>query len=204
MRKIEFFMELRDKLTTLPKKEIESRLEYFNEIIDDRIEEGMTEEEAIEALGSLDEIAAQITEEYNAENSAASEKAEPTPAPIVPEKKKSGVKGWQVALIILGAPLWLAILIGVLSVAIAVVAVLFSLIVTAYTVVLGLGVAAVACVVVSIVMFPLSKTFLGLMCLGAGLVLAGVTILICIVANKLTKLIIALIKKLFGRKEKAK
>ena len=60
MTKQEFISELRDKLSRFPKQEVEERLDFYSEMIDDRIEDGLTEEAAISDLGTSDEIAAQI------------------------------------------------------------------------------------------------------------------------------------------------
>ena len=60
MTKIEFILELKNKLSGLPQAEVDDRLLFYSEMIDDRIEDGMTEEAAVNDLGSIDEIASQI------------------------------------------------------------------------------------------------------------------------------------------------
>ncbi|MBR5538496.1 MAG: hypothetical protein IKU61_01205 [Clostridia bacterium] len=47
MNKQEFLEELRKGLSGLPKEDVRERLNFYGEIIDDRIEEGLTEEEAV-------------------------------------------------------------------------------------------------------------------------------------------------------------
>ncbi len=42
MTKQEFIAELRKGLSGLPKKELEERLTFYSEMIDDRMEEGLT------------------------------------------------------------------------------------------------------------------------------------------------------------------
>lgn len=56
MRKFEFLEELKHRLSKLSDCEIEKTASFYAECIDDRIEEGMTEEEAVCALGSIDSI----------------------------------------------------------------------------------------------------------------------------------------------------
>lgn len=56
MTKTEFIQKLTEALTDLPGAERIRALEYFEEIIDDRIESGMNEEEAVAAMGSIDNI----------------------------------------------------------------------------------------------------------------------------------------------------
>ena len=63
MTKQEFIEALRARLSGLPQKEAEERIGFYIEMIDDRIEEGLTEEEAVANIGSVDEIASQIVGE---------------------------------------------------------------------------------------------------------------------------------------------
>ena len=63
MTKTEFVLELASKLSLLPWEEIEDRISFYVEMIDDRMEEGVSEEEAVAAIGSVDEIASQIIAE---------------------------------------------------------------------------------------------------------------------------------------------
>ena len=60
MNKQEFLTELKKALSPLSKADLEERLSFYSEMIDDRMEEGLSEEEAVAAIGSPDEIAAQI------------------------------------------------------------------------------------------------------------------------------------------------
>ena len=56
MLKQEFLAQLRDALCGLPQRDIDERLTFYSEMIDDRMEEGLSEEEAVAAVGSVDEI----------------------------------------------------------------------------------------------------------------------------------------------------
>ena len=67
MTKVKFLMLMHEKLAGLPRDEVEERLTFYCEMIDDRIEEGLTEEEAVAAVGSVEEISAQITSELSPE-----------------------------------------------------------------------------------------------------------------------------------------
>lgn len=60
MDKSEFLQALRLKLYGLPESEIQRTLDYFSELLDDRIEDGMTEREAVASLEPVDQIARQI------------------------------------------------------------------------------------------------------------------------------------------------
>lgn len=56
MNKQEFLMRLREGLSGLPENDIEERLIFYSEMIDDRKEEGLSEEEAVREIGNIDEI----------------------------------------------------------------------------------------------------------------------------------------------------
>ena len=64
MTKNEFISRLRTRLSGLPKDEIEERLAFYSETIDDRIEDGLTQEEAVADLGDVDDIAAQTNARF--------------------------------------------------------------------------------------------------------------------------------------------
>ena len=52
MTKREFLAQLRKGLSGLPQDDIEERLTFYGEMIEDRKEEGLSEEEAVSAVGS--------------------------------------------------------------------------------------------------------------------------------------------------------
>ena len=52
MTKLKFLFELRDRLEGLPYDEVEERLNFYSEMIEDRMEEGLSEEEAAKAKKS--------------------------------------------------------------------------------------------------------------------------------------------------------
>ena len=56
MTKSEFLAQLRRRISNQPPEEIERSISYFSEIIDDRMEDGMDEQEAVSSLGSIDTI----------------------------------------------------------------------------------------------------------------------------------------------------
>ena len=60
MTKLAFLTQLRKKLSGLPREEVEEQLTFYREMIEDRMEEGLPEAEAVAAVGSADEIAAQV------------------------------------------------------------------------------------------------------------------------------------------------
>ena len=63
MTKQEFLSELERALGKLPHAEVEQALAFYDEAISDRMEDGLSEAEALAGLGPVDEIAAQIAAE---------------------------------------------------------------------------------------------------------------------------------------------
>ena len=60
MTRIEFLTELDRRLEVLPREEADRHLSYYAEILADRTEDGMTDEEAVASLESLDTITNRI------------------------------------------------------------------------------------------------------------------------------------------------
>ena len=63
MNKQEFLTALRMRLSGLAETEIERPLNYYSEMIDDRMEEGLTEDQAVEAIGTVEQVSSQILED---------------------------------------------------------------------------------------------------------------------------------------------
>ena len=114
MNKQKFLNSLQKRLSHLPRKEAEERLTFYSEMIDDRMEEGLSEEDAVAAVGTVDEIASQGSEESL--GARAREKASPK-AP----------RAAEIALLVLGSPIWLSLLIAVFAVALSLYIVLWAL-----------------------------------------------------------------------------
>ena len=109
MKKREFLAVLQRSLYNLPQNELNEQLNFYSEMIDDRMEEGLSEEEAVSKIGSVSDILSQIGNEKNI-SSAVSEK----------EAKKKLSAG-MITLLILGSPVWAALLISTAAVFVSVV-----------------------------------------------------------------------------------
>ena len=60
MTKLEFLEELKKELCGLPSEDVQKSLEFYSELIDDKIEDGLSEEDAVSQIGNIEEIAKQI------------------------------------------------------------------------------------------------------------------------------------------------
>lgn len=103
MTRDEFLADLRKNLRGLPNEEIEDRLNFYDEMIRDRMDEGKTEEEAVADIGTTDTAVREIASQTKIST-------------LVKEKIKAKrqINGWEIALIILGFPLWFPLLITAL------------------------------------------------------------------------------------------
>lgn len=71
MTKAGFLTKLSDALQNIPAADRDAALAFFTEQLDDRIEEGMTEAEAVDALGNFSEIVAALLDEAASAQAAA-------------------------------------------------------------------------------------------------------------------------------------
>lgn len=60
MKKEQFLTILREKLSAFSENDLQKSLDFYGEMIDDRVEEGMAEEDAVAELGAPDAIVSQI------------------------------------------------------------------------------------------------------------------------------------------------
>lgn len=188
MTKIEFISSLDKKLSALPQKEIEERLNFYSEMIEDRMEEGLSEEEAVLAVGSIDEIAAQILAD--------------TPHQKTTEKKqktKTEAKIWEIILLILGSPIWLSLLLAAFSVALSLYVSLWSVIISLWAVFFSFIGCAIGGTVAGAVFAIGGNGLTGMAVLGTGILCAGFSVFLFYGCKAATKGILILTKKLASR-----
>lgn len=73
-----FLNDLKNALAGMKEEEIESVLAYYSEMIDDRVEAGMTEEEALNAMEPAETIASRVLSEAEIETDLAEKASEQT------------------------------------------------------------------------------------------------------------------------------
>lgn len=176
MTKQEFLARLREGLRGLPEADIEERLTFYGEMLDDRMEEGLSEEEAVAAVGSVDEIVAQVVAETPL-TKIAKERIRP--------KRRLGAG--EIVLLVLGSPIWLSLGIAAAAVLVALYAVVWSVIVSLWAVFASLAVCAVGSIPLGVWVIANGRAAAGIATLAAGLVCAGLAILMffgCLAATK--------------------
>ncbi len=191
MLKMKFLAALHDKLSALPKAEIEERVLFYSEMIDERMEEGLTEEEAVAAIGSVDEIVAQIT-------------AELPPQKKIERAKPKKRKAWEIVLLVLGSPLWLSLLLAAFAVVFSLYISLCAILISLWAVFGSFVGCGFGLLVGGIVLAFFGRTIPGAALIGSGLVCAGLSILLFFGCRALTKLSIRLVKWIFMPKRNAK
>ena len=185
MKKKEFLEKLQASLWAMPETDKQRSVDYYAEMIDDRMEDGLSEEEAVAAIGDLDEIVKQILNES------------PRPPATVnktQKQQKRGLEPWMIVLLVLGSPVWVPLVASAVGTVISIYVSLWSVVITLYAVTLALALAAIGCILGSFFMiggFPEA-----MVAWGAALLCAGLGILFFLLSNlaakgmvKLTRLI---------------
>ncbi|MBQ2028656.1 MAG: DUF1700 domain-containing protein, partial [Clostridia bacterium] len=63
MNKQEFLSRLKEELIGLPEDDIAERLDFYAEMIDERIDDGLSEDEAISDIGPIEKVVSEIIAE---------------------------------------------------------------------------------------------------------------------------------------------
>ncbi len=90
MRKLEFLETIRKGIASLSEDDISRSIRYYSEMIDDRIEDGMSEQDAVAAMGDPESVIAEIMQGSGALVPVEEEKKEK-------EAKKGFKYGWLIA-----------------------------------------------------------------------------------------------------------
>lgn len=197
MSKQEFLAQLRKGLSGLPQDDVEERLTFYGEMIEDQIEEGRSEEEAVSAVGSVDEIVAQAVEEIPF-------------AKIAKERMraKRRLSAGEILLLVLGSPIWLSLAVAAFAVILSLYAVLWSVIVSVWAAFISLIAFVLGGAAAAVIFAVKGNGLTGIAMIGASLFCAGLAIFLffgCKAATKgtlvLTQKIVLSIKKCFVKKE---
>ena len=192
MNKLEFALALSEKLSLLPEEEIDERVQFCVEMISDCMEEGVSEDEAVAAVGTVEDVAAQII-------------ADIPFAKLIKErvKPKRRLKAWEIILLVLGSPVWLSLLISAFAVIFSVYVSLWAVIVSLWGVFVSLAAVALGCLAGSIVFVCNGDALSGLALLAGGLVCCGLSIFLFYGCAAATKGLVKLAAKTAGRIKKA-
>lgn len=180
MTKDSYLKELRDNLYQIPQEEVNNIIQYYAEYFDEAGADNV--QNVIRDLGSPKQLADKVTADYFGGN-----------MPEVELKSKKHINVWLIVAAVLGAPLWIPLVLAALIVALALVIVMFALVVSFGAIVLACAIGGVVMSFASFaVMFSDAAT--GILLLGIGLVCLSITILMVFA----TIGIVILIKKLYA------
>lgn len=185
MKKREFLDALRQTLSLLPSQELEKQLTYYDEMLTDMIEDGMSEEEATARIGDPVDIGLGILADM------------PNPPPasrlMEPPQKVSTAKTsfWFVVALILGIPIWVPLAAAVIAVFVAVIATVIAVIIAVGALVVALIVGGIALILAAFFTtagsLPLVLLLIGFGFLSIGLGVLSVFVL-CWMVKGLKKL----------------
>lgn len=197
MNKNEFLAALGRGLSGLPQDDIAERITFYGEMIDDKVEEGIKEEDAVAQLGDVDSIIKQILLEIPITR-------------IVRErvKPKRSLKAWEIVLIILGFPVWFPLTVSAVAVLFSLYVTICALIASLWAVFISFVAMALSGLVLGIISVLHGSILEGIALIGLFIMFCGFSILMflgCISAVKglivLTKKTAVWIKSLFIKKE---
>ena len=185
MDKAQFMEELRGRLAGLPRGDLDERLQFYGEMIDDRMEDGLSEAEAVAGIGSVDEVVAQIMEEIPLSK-------------LVREKVKRsrGLKAWEIVLLVLGSPVWLPLGIAAFAVGLSVYIALWAILISLWAADLSLAAGALGGVAGAVLYLIKANPAGAGMMLGAAICCAGLAVLLFAGCRALTKGLLRLTKKM--------
>lgn len=181
MNKQQFLTEISGRLKGIPEQDIKKSLDYYSEMIADRMEDGLAEDDAVSAVGSVEEIVSQILSESVPSN--------------IPKARRTS-KIWEIVLLILGSPVWLPIILALAIIILSVYIVIWSVIITLYAADLSLAAGGILGVASAFMLIFSGFTVQAVLLFGTGLILAGLSILLFFGFNIITKYTVVLSKKI--------
>ena len=186
MTKNEFLAELECALSGLPEDDIREHISFYSEMIDDKIEDGIAEDEAVREIGSAKEIASQIISDIPFSR-IVKEKVKKSPRP----------RALVIVLLILGFPVWFPLLIAAFSVLFSLIVSIWSIVISFWAVFASLAGCSIGGVIGGAVTMIFQSLSAGLVLLGGALVCAGLAILAFFGCKWLTKVTALLTKHTF-------
>lgn len=175
MNKQEYLESIRSRISAMPADDVNRFMDYYSEMIDDRVEDGLSEEEAVADMGSPEAAVEQILEEMPL-TKLVKEKIKP----------KHELKAWEVVLIVLGSPVWIPLLMTAAVLLLTLWIVAFALLISFYAVVLSFVVAGIGGLICAIPLFIANSPYTAVLMLGAALIGIGIAILFVVSVKPVT------------------
>ena len=183
MNKQEFLDQLRNGLNGLPAQEIEERITFYSEMIDDGMEEGLSEEEAVGGIGSVESIISQILSEIPL--------AKCIKEKITPKRRLGAV---EIVLLVVGSPIWISLLIAFVSVILSVYISLWAVVISLWAIYGSLVACAISGIIAGIGYVMDGYGFTGFTLIGGGLTCSGISIFLFYLCKAATKGVVLILK----------
>ena len=196
MNKEQYISQLKGRMEAAGITNVDERIEFYDEMLSDRIDSGMEEEAAVSSMEDIEDI----IENARLEKPVTALVAEKVIKSHEEAKKKGNGALW-IILAIIGFPIWLPILCVLFSLLLVIYIVLWTIVFTIFVVLLSFAIAAVASLAAFITMFfnPIPSP-IGFAGLGGALFFGGLTVLLfkpCVVlAKSIATMIPAIFKKI--------
>ena len=226
MNREEYLSEVWKRIGYLPPEDIRRSLDYYREMIDDRMEsDSLTEAEAVAAMPTVEEAATQILadtpapawtesggaplspEDISHRTCAGSNVRCDTPSASTawtdtggapPPKRRIGF--WLILLLVLGSPLWLPLVIVLGSLLLVAYILVWVLVVVVFAVLLSFGASGVAWIIYGVVQLVTGGIIQGVFYLGGALMGIGLLGLMLPVCKWVVKGAVYLCKLPFRRR----
>lgn len=177
---------------------VDERIEFYDEMLSDRIDSGMEEAAAVSSMEDIEDI----IENARLEKPVTALVAEKV-IKSHEEAKKNGNGVLWIILAIVGFPIWLPIACVLFSILLALYIVLWSLVFTIFMILFAFAIAAVASFAAFIAMFfGFAPIPMGLTGLGTALFFGGLTVLLFKPCVALAKAIASMIPAIFKKIKK--
>lgn len=184
MTKPEFLSLLRKQLSGLPAADLEQSIDYYNEIIEDLIEDGADEAAAVESLGPVESIASQILMDR------------PLPeTPAIPQPSRRSGRGGQILLLVIASPIWIPLALTAVALLFTAYILLWAAVLTLYAMDLSFAAGALASFFQYFAYLLSGHPVQGTFILGTGMISAGFAILLFLGSSRFMKWVISFSKR---------
>ena len=196
MNKEQYISQLKGRMEAAGITNVDERVEFYDEMLSDKIDSGMEEEIAVSSMEDIEDI----IENARLEKPVTALVAERV-IKSHEEAKKNGNGVLWIILAIVGFPIWLPIACVLFSILLTIYIVLWAMVFTIFMILLGFAIAAIASFAAFIAMFfGITPITFGLCGLGAALFFGGITVLLfkpCVaLAKSIATMIPAIFKKI--------
>jgi len=183
MKKTEFINRVQFNLASFEKREVDEIVRYYDEIITDKIEAGLSEEAAIDSLGSIESITSEIKLNLVSKRSDA--------------KDTSSLKNFLIILGICSTPI-------LLPLGIAFTVLYFAMFIVLFAMILAFGLSGIT-VLISLLfqgivtIFSSGDVWVGLTLIGVGLTVGSILIFFAIYIKDITIVLLNATTKWFAK-----